>query len=95
MHETESKYFASLSDNLLYFYGIKLHSLQAECLTTFRKYFAEFFKVGLRESKIRFWFSYGNANSAKLLTVLIFLLGGADVLDGTLTVGNFVALNGY
>lgn len=95
VRETESKYFASLSDNLLYFYRIKLHSLQTECLATFRKYFAEFFKAGLRESKIRFWFSYGNANSAKLFTVLIFLLGGADVLAGELSIGNFVALNGY
>lgn len=95
VRETESKYFASLSDNLLYVYGIKLHSLHEECLTTFRKYFEEFFTAGVRESKIRFWFSYGNANAAKLFTVLIFFLGGADVLDGALTVGNFVALNGY
>lgn len=95
VRETESKYFASLSDNLLYVYRIKLHSLHKECLVTFRKYFAEFFKAGLRESKIRFWFSYGNANSAKLFTVLIFLLGGADVLAGELSIGNFVALNGY
>lgn len=95
VRETESKYFASLSDNLLYVYRIKLHSLHEECLATFRKYFAEFFKAGLRESKIRFWFSYSNANSARLFTVLIFLLGGADVLEGELSIGNFVALNGY
>lgn len=49
----------------------------------------------MSESKVRFWFSYDNANTSKIFTVLIFLLGGLDVLDGALTVGNFVALNGY
>ena len=95
VRETESKYFASLSDNFFFVYRIKLHSLQAAFRAAFGRAFEEFFSAGLRESKVRFWFSYGNANTAKIFTVLIFLLGGLDVFDGTLTVGNFVALNGY
>ena len=95
VRETESKYFASLSDNFFFVFRIKLHSLQEEFLSTFRKAFAKFFSAGLNEAKVRFWFSYGNANTSKIFTVLIFLLGGLDVFDGTLTVGNFVALNGY
>ena len=95
VRETESKYFESLSDNFFYVLRIKLHSLQEEFAATFSRTFEKFFAAGLSESKIRFWFAYGNANTAKIFTVLIFLLGGLDVLDGTLTVGNFVALNGY
>lgn len=95
VRETESKYFESLSDNFFYVLRIKLHSLQEEFAATFNRAFENFFAAGLSESKIRFWFAYGNANTAKIFTVLIFLLGGLDVLDGTLTVGNFVALNGY
>ena len=95
VRETESKYFASLSDNFFFVCRIKLHSLQEEFSSVFRKAFEKFFFAGLSESKVRFWFSYGNANTAKIFTVLIFLLGGLDVLDGALTVGNFVALNGY
>ncbi|MBR1646516.1 MAG: ABC transporter ATP-binding protein [Selenomonadaceae bacterium] len=95
VRETESKYFESLSDNFFYVFRIKLHSLQEEFSSTFNRAFEKFFSAGLSESKLRFWFSYGNANTAKIFTVLIFLLGGLDVLDGTLTVGNFVALNGY
>lgn len=95
VRETDSKYFTCLSDIMLYVYSIKLHGLQEEFLSVFRNAFAKFFSAGLSEAKIRFWFSYGNANTAKIFTVLIFLLGGLDVLDGTLTVGNFVALNGY
>ena len=95
LRETESKYFASLSDNFFFIFRIKLHSLQEEFLSAFKRAFKKFFSAGVREAKIRFWFSYGNANTAKIFTVLIFLLGGLDVLDGTLTVGNFVALNGY
>ena len=95
VRETESKYFARLSDNFFFVYRIKLHSLQAEFRSTFGRAFEKFFSAGLSESKVRFWFSYGNANTAKIFTVLIFLLGGIDVLNGALTVGNFVALNGY
>ncbi len=95
VRETESKYFESLSDNFFYVLRIKLHSLQEEFAAAFSRAFEKFFAAGLSESKVRFWFAYGNANTAKIFTVLIFLLGGIDVLDGTLTVGNFVALNGY
>ncbi|MBR1804896.1 MAG: ATP-binding cassette domain-containing protein [Selenomonadaceae bacterium] len=95
VRETESKYFESLSDNFFYVLRIKLHSLQTEFAATFNCAFEKFFAAGLSESKIRFWFAYGNANTAKIFTVLIFLLGGLDVLNGALTVGNFVALNGY
>ena len=95
VRESESKYFANLSDNFFFVYRIKLHSLQEKFLTAFQSAFEKFFSVGVREAKVRFWFSYGNANSAKIFTVLIFLLGGLDVLSGAMTVGNFVALNGY
>ncbi len=95
LRETESKYFASLSDNFFFVCRIKLHSLQEKFLSEFKSAFEKFFSAGVSEAKIRFWFSYGNANTAKIFTVLIFLLGGLDVLDGSLTVGNFVALNGY
>ena len=95
VRETESKYFASLSDNFFFVYRIKLHSLQAECRAAFGRAFDKFFAAGVNESKVRFWFSYGNANTAKIFTVLIFLLGGLDVFDGALSVGQFVALNGY
>ena len=95
VREAESKYFASLSDNFFFVYRIKLHSLQEEFLSAFRSTFEKFFSAGVSEAKTRFWFSYGNANTAKIFTVLIFLLGGLDVLNGALTVGNFVALNGY
>lgn len=95
VRETESRYFTSFSDNFLYVQSIKLHSLYEEFLMTFRQSFKKFFNAIIKETKIRFWFAYGKNNETKIFTVLIFLLGGLDVLDGTLSVGNFVALNGY
>lgn len=95
VRETESKFFTTFSDNFLYVYAIKLHSLYEEFLTEFRKVFKKFFDSNVKEIKLRFWFSYGRANETKIFTVLIFFIGGLDVLQGTMTVGNFVALNGY
>ena len=95
VRETESRYFTSFSDNFLYVYSIKLHSLYEEFLNTFKKSFKNYFDASIKEVKIRFWFAYGRANETKIFTVLIFLLGGIDVLNGEMSVGNFVALNGY
>ena len=85
----------SFSDNFLYVYSIKLHAKYEEFLARFRKSFDKYLDASIRETKIRFWFAYGKSNETKIFSVLIFLLGGLDVLDGTLTIGNFVALNGY
>ena len=95
VRETETKYFTSFSDNFLYVYSIKLHSLYEEFLADFRKSFEKFFDASIKETKVRFWFAYGRANETKIFTVLIFFLGGVDVLQENLSVGNFVALNGY
>ena len=93
--ETESQYFTAFSDNFLYIYSIKLHSLYDEFTSKFRTSFEEYFKAGLLEAKINFWFAYSRSNSSKIFNILIFLLGGFDVLNHEMTVGNFVALNGY
>lgn len=93
--ETETQYFTAFSDNLLYIYSIKLHSLYDEFISLFNKSFDKYFKAGLLEAKINFWFAYSRANSGKVFTVLIFLIGGFDVLNNKMTIGNFVALNGY
>ena len=95
VRETESRYFTSFSDNFLYVQSIKLHSLYEEFLITFRQSFKKLFDAIIKETKVRFWFAYGKNNETKIFTVLIFLLGGLDVLDDTLSIGNFVALNGY
>ncbi len=95
VRETNSKYFTCLSDILLYVYSIKLHGLFDEWREKFRAVFDKSFVAVMRQVKIIFWFSTSALNANAVFKVLIFLLGGLDVLDGTLTVGNFVALNGY
>ena len=95
VRETESRFFTSFSDNFLYTYSIKLHAKYEEFLVRFRKSFGKYLDASIRETKIRFWFAYGKSNETKIFSILIFLLGGLDVLDETLTIGNFVALNGY
>ena len=95
VRETDSKYFTCLSDILLYVYSIKLHSLYNDWLKKFRAAFEKNFVAVMQQVKIVFWFSTSALNANAIFKVLIFLLGGLDVLDGTLTVGNFVALNGY
>ncbi len=95
VRETESRYFTCLSDILLYVYSIKLHGLYNEWLEKFRAAFGKSFAAVMRQVKIIFWFSTSALNANAVFKVLIFFLGGLDVLDRTLSIGNFVALNGY
>ena len=95
VRETDSKYFTCLSDIFLYVYSIKLHGLFDEWREKFRTAFDKNFVAVMRQVKVIFWFATSSLNANAIFKVLIFLLGGLDVLDGTLTVGNFVALNGY
>lgn len=95
VRETESKFFMTFSDNFLYVYSIKLHSLYEEFLATFRNTFDKFYLAVEQDTKIRFWFAYGKANETKIFIVMTFFLGGIDVLQNNISIGNFVALNGY
>ena len=95
VRETDSKYFTCLSDMLLYIYSIKLQSVYSEFLEKFRAAFAENFVAVMKQIKIIFWFSTTSLKANAIFKVLIFLLGGLDVLRGEMTIGNFVALNGY
>ena len=95
VRETASRYFTDLSDNFLYAHSIKLHGLHDEYISSFRKSFAEFFVAVVKEAKISFWFSASTLNANEIFNVIIFLLGGLDVLKGQLTLGNFVTLRDY
>ena len=95
VRETESRYFTCLSDILLYVYSIKLHGLCDEWFGRFQAAFEKNFAAVMRQVKIIFWFSTSALNANAVFKVLIFFLGGLDVLNRTLSIGNFVALNGY
>ena len=95
VRESESRFFTAFSDNFLYLYSIKLHSIHEKFLEIFQGHFEKFYSDVEADTKIKFWFAYGKANETKIFTVLIFFLGGVDVLSDKLSVGNFVALNGY
>lgn len=95
VRETDSQYFTCLSDILLYAYSIKLHGLYEEWHAKFLAAFEKNFVAVMRQVKVIFWFATSSLNANALFKVLVFFLGGLDVLSGELSVGNFVALNGY
>ena len=95
VRETASRYFTDLSDNFLYAHSIKLHGLHGEYISSFKESFAKFFIAVVKEAKIDFWFRSSNLNVNEIFKVIIFLLGGLDVLNGQLKIGSFVQLSYY
>ena len=95
VRESESRYFTAFSDNFLYVYSIKLHSLYSEYVEKFLSMFRKYFEAENKEIKLRFWFERSYLNINKMCIVIIFFAGGKDVLEGSMTLGNFVALSGY
>lgn len=57
--------------------------------------FEKYFSAALSETKIKFWFTSTEINSGDVFRILVFLLGGLDVLNSEMTIGNLVALIGY
>lgn len=95
VRETGSKYFTSLTDNFVYAYSIKLHCFNEKFLAEFKDKFEKFFAASLSETRIKFWFATSEINSSDVFRILVFLLGGLEVLSGEMTIGNLVALIGY
>lgn len=95
VREADSQYFSEFSDNFLYAFSIKLHSQYEEYISRFRDAFAKYFLAAIRAIKIDFWFKTSLLNANEIFKVLVFLLGGLDVLSDHMSIGSFIALNGY
>ena len=95
VRESGSKYFTSLTDNFIYTYSIKLHCLHEKYLSEFKNMFGKYFAAAISETRIKFWFTNTDLNSSDIFRILVFLLGGLDVISGEMTIGNLVALIGY
>ncbi|MCR5833532.1 MAG: ABC transporter ATP-binding protein/permease [Selenomonadaceae bacterium] len=95
VREKESRFFSAYADNYIYIISIKLHSLYKEFINRFKTKYEDYYSAGIKRLKLSFWFSYTQFNSGKIFTLVIFFIGGYKVLSGEMTLGNFVALNGY
>ena len=95
VREKQNQYFARFTDNFLYIQSIKIHSLYKEFMNRFQNTFEQWFSASIKEAKFSLWFSSSRDMINKILAILIFFLGGVQVLNGNLSVGNFVALSGY
>ncbi len=95
LRENEAKYFTDIADNLVYAYAVKLHGLHEEFAAALKNKFADYLNAVLREIRVKFWFVSTEVNSSDVFRIIVFILGGLDVLSGEMTVGNLVALIGY
>ena len=95
LREQEGRFFSALTDNYIYSYSIKLHSLYKEFIEKFRQKYNDYYVAGVRRLKVSFWFTNTRFNSGRIFSLFIFMIGGYQVLEGNMSIGNFVALNGY
>lgn len=95
LREKESIFFSSLAFNYIHIYSIKLHSLSEEFIGEFCKKYQDYYVAGIKKLRVSFWFTNTRFNSGRIFNLIIFLIGGHQVLVGEISVGNFVALNGY
>lgn len=95
VREKQNQYFARFTDNFLFIQSIKYHSLYKEFMQRFQNTFNAWFTASIKEAKLSLWFSSSRDMTNKILIVIIFFFGGIEVLNGNLSVGNFIALSGY
>lgn len=93
--EVHNEYFSHLTEQFRYIKTIKIHVLYQEFLSILKNSFASFLDILISRSKLSFWFSSSGKITQRLFVLCVFLIGGAQVIKGDLSIGNFVAINSY
>lgn len=95
LKEKQNKFFSKMNEYLHNVYIVKKHATFQEAQNELDKGFKEMFYSLLKHTKISCLFS-SSASVVKIgAQIIIFSIGGFEILNGSLTVGQFTIINSY
>lgn len=93
--EVQSKFFSSLFEQLQYIKLIKINSIQPIINERLEKNFKTLIKSTVRYQKINYFFS-GLDNFVMIVAqIVLFIVGGIQILNGNFTIGMFTIFSNY
>lgn len=95
MMEKRNNYFSLMTEQFRIIKHIKINSLDEIVNNKLKVSFIEVFKTVLSNFKINYLFNNLTALLIILVNIFIIFYGGMKVLEGRITVGNFIIINTY
>ena len=95
LSEKQNRFYSRLNEQLSLIRHIKLNVLFEPLSVSVMRRFGELFNLQVDSFNVFFMFS-GSAGVAKLLMlVALFVIGGSSVVEGSISIGEFIAINSY
>jgi len=93
--EAQSKFFAHLYDQLKYIKLVKLNSIQPEMNKRAEKGFNGLLNTAVHNQKINYLYAGMDGFVGTLAQIVLFVVGGIQVLRGNFTIGMFTIFSSY
>lgn len=95
LKESQSKHFSSLYEHFMYIKLIKINSIQPEMLKRLNKTFIDLRSKSIKNQKVHYIFTGLDRFIATISQITLFIVGGLQVLNGSLTIGMFTIFSTY
>lgn len=93
--EEQGKFFSSIFEQLRYIRLTKTNSIQPEMTERLDKGFAGFKNIVIRNQKVNYVYSSLDGFISTLAQIILFVVGGMQVLSGNFTIGMFTIFTSY
>ena len=95
MREISAKFFSRMLEQLKYVKIIKINSIQPQINSRADKVFTEYLSTVSRSQKINYLYSSMDAIVSVVAQVVLFVVGGMQILAGNFTIGMFTIFTSY
>ncbi|MCL2400738.1 MAG: ABC transporter ATP-binding protein/permease [Defluviitaleaceae bacterium] len=95
LKESYNNFFASLYEQLKYIKQIKINSIGAQINQRADKNFEEFRNKSIGKQKINYIFSGLAGFTSTIAQIVLFVVGGVQILRGNFTIGMFTVFSSY
>lgn len=93
--EISAKYFSSLQEQISNIRMIKLYSLYSFFETRLNTVYTEMLSILLKNQKISFIFQSSDTIINMSAQIILFLVGGLQIIEGSLSIGVFTIISAY
>lgn len=93
--EKQNLFFARMNEQLYNIKFIKINSLFNELHNKLLNSFNELFKIAIKFSKITNAYSACDSTINQVATLIIFFVGGIEIVNHKLTIGKYTIINSY
>ena len=93
--EAQNKFFASMFEQLKYIKLIKVNSIQPEMKKRADTGFANMRSAGIYNQKVSYMYSGLDGFISATAQIILFVVGGIQVLEGNFTIGMFTIFTSY